>query len=450
MSFLGSLDAAGLRGWASRATGELSRRRAEINALNVFPVPDSDTGSNMAYTMEAALREADQHPQADLGGVAQALAVGSVRGARGNSGLVLSQVLRGVAETVHDGPLDGQVLADALTLAVRLVSRAIAQPVEGTVVTVLRAAAEAAEDAAEDDPHLEPVAQAAVEAARIALHNTPSLLPELAAAGVVDAGGAGLVVLLESLLSTDTQPAPSAAPAEEGDWMEVMFFFRGDVDELQARLDAMGNCLVVAPAADDAATVHLHTTVAGPVIEEAFATAQVSDLRLEVLPAPSEPAAGSEQVRRVIAVAPDGAVAKLFAAAGVDVVAPGQSAGETQDNDIFLTNGTESETGRCQVVPTGSFVAGLAALSVYEPGTPDTTAMAQAMQEVADSMRVEILDEETPEAVEEAGRRLLAAGGEQVTVLSAQPIDSVELGERLGAEVAALQVPGIATEVGVE
>ena len=161
MSYPSTLDSCGLRNWATRAVGELAHRREEINALNVFPVPDSDTGSNMAHTMEAAVAELDKG-----GDVADSLA----RGARGNSGMVLSQVLRGVAESTVDSVIDGSVFARSLQQAVELVDRAIAEPVEGTVITVLRAAAEAADDsAARPGATLHGIVSGAISAARTAL-----------------------------------------------------------------------------------------------------------------------------------------------------------------------------------------------------------------------------------------------------------------------------------------
>ena len=138
-------DGTRLLAWARRAAGELERRRAEINKLNVFPVPDADTGSNMAHTMAAAVQEASQLPEeATLTEVAEALSVGAVRGARGNSGVVLSQVMRGLAQASRRDIEEGEMLADALNSAVGFVDRAIAEPVEGTIITVLRAAADAA------------------------------------------------------------------------------------------------------------------------------------------------------------------------------------------------------------------------------------------------------------------------------------------------------------------
>lgn len=194
------LDGPGLYRWVRRAVGELTARRAEINALNVFPVPDADTGSNMAHTMEAALKEVETLAGTELFDVAKvsaAMATGSVRGARGNSGVVLSQVLRGLAQSAAQGHLDGYSIQQALNMGNSFVVHAINEPVEGTVITVLRAAAIAANQA--PSTSLVEVLGAATKAAQVALDKTPSQLAVLREAGVVDAGAKGLVVLLESL-----------------------------------------------------------------------------------------------------------------------------------------------------------------------------------------------------------------------------------------------------------
>lgn len=195
------LDGLGLYRWVRSAVGELTARRTEINALNVFPVPDADTGSNMAHTMTEALKEIetlDPEERCDVARVSAAMATGSVRGARGNSGVVLSQVLRGLAQSAAQGQLNGRSIQKALNMGNGFVVRAINEPVEGTVITVLRAAAIAANQAANDS--LVEVLGAATHAAQVALDKTPSQLAVLREAGVVDAGAKGLVVLLESLL----------------------------------------------------------------------------------------------------------------------------------------------------------------------------------------------------------------------------------------------------------
>ena len=436
-----------MRNWATRAVGELAHRRDEINALNVFPVPDSDTGSNMAHTMEAAVAELDNG-----GDVADSLALGAVRGARGNSGMVLSQVLRGVAESTVDSVIDGDVFARSLQQAVELVDRAIAEPVEGTVITVLKAAAEAADDAeAQSGATLHSIVSAAIAAAETALKRTPSQLPALREAGVVDAGGAGLVILLESLLaeiegSTGHTGLPEPDPDTE---LEVVFFFEGDIDTLQVAIEPLGDSLVIARATEDSANVHIHSHQAGKVIETAFGTGEVTNLHLEVLPPHAEPASEEPIARRVFAATPAGPISDLLASAGVSVVSPDDPI-VAKDEDIVLATGVSSQTAAGRVVPAQSLAAALAAISVYEPDNPDTGVVVAAMRDAAKSMRVAYPSQETPQSIIATCRDLLAEGGEQVTVLSALDLDQEELAQQLRVDVMALKVPEIATEIGVE
>lgn len=290
------LDGAGLRRWAQRAATELQRRRSEINGLNVYPVPDSDTGSNMSFTMDSALAQASETPDNH---VATALAMGAARGARGNSGVILSQVLRGIADSCPDSCLQTPQLRLALHSAVKLSEKAIAAPVEGTIISVLRACAQAtdpaaATEAAETD--LLTTARSALHAGEQALAATPSQLPELREAGVVDAGGVGLLVLLQTLvdeLEGRTEPHASAlatdtfvshADQNRSHHLEVMFFFTGDVDQLEAGIAPLGDSLIIARVNDTEATVHIHSHRAGAVIEESLAHGRPSDIRLEVLP----------------------------------------------------------------------------------------------------------------------------------------------------------------------
>lgn len=290
------LDGAGLRRWTQRAATELQRRRSEINGLNVYPVPDSDTGSNMSFTMDSALAQASETPDNH---VATALAMGAARGARGNSGVILSQVLRGIADSCPDSCLQTPQLRLALHSAVELSEKAIAAPVEGTIISVLRACAQAtdpaaATEAAETD--LLTTARSALHAGEQALAATPSQLPELREAGVVDAGGVGLLVLLQTLVDElvgRTEPHASAlatdtfvshADQNRSHHLEVMFFFTGDVDQLEAGIAPLGDSLIIARVNDTEATVHIHSHRAGAVIEESLAHGRPSDIRLEVLP----------------------------------------------------------------------------------------------------------------------------------------------------------------------
>ena len=290
------LDGAGLRRWAQRAATELQRRRSEINGLNVYPVPDSDTGSNMSFTMDSALAQATETPDNQ---VATALAMGAARGARGNSGVILSQVLRGIADSCPDSCLQAPQLRLALHSAVELSEKAIASPVEGTIISVLRACAQAADPtAATEATETDLLATAcdALHAGEQALAATPSQLPELREAGVVDAGGVGLLVLLQTLvdeLEGRTEPHASAlatdtfvshADQNRSHHLEVMFFFTGDIDQLEAGIAPLGDSLIIARVNDTEATVHIHSHRAGAVIEESLEHGRPSDIRLEVLP----------------------------------------------------------------------------------------------------------------------------------------------------------------------
>ncbi len=228
-----ALDGAELLAWARTCRTDLELRRAEINALNVFPIADSDTGTNLLATMRAAVAAAEAACDAASAAcgvasaavdaaarsgsaalsaheVAKALARGATTGARGNSGIILSQVMRGIAEAVGDGPLTGDRLRTALRRAAVLVRTGLSSPVEGTILTVLDRAAVAAAESAE--PALAAVARSAAEGAARALNETPAQLGVLRAAGVVDAGARGLLVLLDCLVGQVCGEAPTRDP----------------------------------------------------------------------------------------------------------------------------------------------------------------------------------------------------------------------------------------------
>lgn len=377
-----TLDARLLHAWAQRATKQLAAHKHTINALNVFPVPDSDTGSNMAHTMTQALAKADalleSIPDVEIAALAGALADGAVRGARGNSGVVLSQILRAIATTAARGPIDAQTFTEALNLALEFVQSAIAHPVEGTIITVLRAAGTTSESASLAD-----AARIAVLNAKRALGETTAQLPELKEANVVDAGGFGLVVFLDSLsvslgnssecptpnptqsTNAENQVAESAhlhesqrlaesgvgtanAVAYSGGQeatsspqntsnsnsvdaileehgqsgnLEVMFYAEHtDLQTLQQALEPLGDCLIVAPNGEHSATVHIHSTQAAHVISTAYAHATVSDLHIEVLPETATAGETRNEQRVLLVATPPGALAELFAQAGAHVV----------------------------------------------------------------------------------------------------------------------------------
>lgn len=490
-----AFDGALLLAWARAASAELDARRVEINKLNVFPVPDADTGSNMAHTMAAAVAEVDGlGAGAGAQQIAEALAVGAVKGARGNSGVVLSQVMRGVAQSVTEDTPGATVIADALRAAVKFVDRAIADPVEGTVITVLRAASVAAADAAapkgrqyrQDEeggdgaqPDMLAVAEAAAEAARVALAHTPSQLEALREADVVDAGGTGLVVLLEALVrvlsgggggnaggwGASTNVAPSSEGHGSPGYLEVMFMFEGDVDALEGELRGLGDSLVIARLGAGAGKVHIHSRRAGEVIELAFRLGAVSDLRLEVLP--PQPATRAPE-RLILALTPPGSLAELYREAGALTVHPGHDAVSDilstvrrsgAHEVLLLPNGllSQRELGAVEkaarafeqavtILPTVRLVSGIAALTIHDPDQPLATA-AFAMSEAAGEMRTAVahrapraglllggavakgdvvvtthgqlvlVAEDAAAAIERTCRQFLKRGGEQVLIL---------------------------------
>ena len=186
---------------------------AGINRLNVYPVPDGDTGTNMARTLAAVVAEMESAPE-DMAPTCDAISHGSLMGARGNSGVILSQIMRGIASTLKArAEATAATVAEALEAASVAAYQAVLKPIEGTILTVVRESAAAARQAADDGASLRDVLAAARDAGRAALARTPELLPVLKDAGVVDAGGAGFLLLLDSALHVvDGEPLPERRP----------------------------------------------------------------------------------------------------------------------------------------------------------------------------------------------------------------------------------------------
>ena len=268
-----SCDGTGLPEAFRAAVANLEAHTDEINGLNVFPVPDGDTGTNMLATVRAALEEAERVGRdAPAERIAAAVSHGALMGARGNSGVITSQILRGLSQGLAGKRrFTGLDLANALTLGTQTAYGAVGKPVEGTILTVIRESAATAVEAAEQDESMEHVLAATVEGARKSVARTPSLLPILREAGVVDSGGQGLFRLFEgALLSVQGRPvhaagSPAAAPhaedrraaapafragvaalEEDAYGYETVFIVTAlpdgalDVPAIQARLEAIG------------------------------------------------------------------------------------------------------------------------------------------------------------------------------------------------------------------
>ncbi len=398
-----------VRDWLDRSRTALAGERAEIDALNVFPVPDGDTGTNLYLTVEsasAAVAQAvgDGGTTAD---VARAAATGALLGARGNSGVILAQMFRGVGE-VLGGLADGSALeAESVRAMLRRAAdlgyEAVSRPVEGTMLTVARAAAEAAE--AVGHPGVAETVLAAAEGARAALARTPDQLEALRLAGVVDAGGRGFVVVLDALAGIATgAPAPlqdresiasaraagTTAPSARGyggPAYEVMFLLDAaetEVTALRAELDRIGDSVVVV-GGERLWNVHVHVDDAGAAVEAGLAAGRPYRLRITYL----EPVAAGRG-RSIVAVAHGPGVADLLRACDVAVVpaAPGRRPSTAELLDaIRLTHAAEvvvlpsdsdtravaehaaaaarDEAVRVAVIPTRSVVQTLAAVAVH-------------------------------------------------------------------------------------
>jgi len=433
---VGELDTAVLRRWGDRGLDHLGRARAEIDALNVFPVPDGDTGTNLFLTFEAGVLAAARAPLgSDLAALTHTFAKGALLGARGNSGVIVAQLLRGMAQAFTDasGPVGGAQLATAFGQAADLAYSAVARPVEGTVLTVARAAAVAAAlssvgssaEPAQSQSQSQSLAQTvsrAAAAARVALADTPNQLAALRRAGVVDAGGRGLVVLLDALESVvlnrpddalaSAWERPSVATAlsapvhgadPEGPEYEVMFLLEvgeSHIPNLREQLATLGDSVVVV-GGEDLWNVHVHADEPGTVVEAAVAVGrpfriQITSLRPESSGgAPGDTTTSglprTTRKRGVVAVVPGQALADLFESVGATAVigAPGarpslaallsaieQCQGEDvvllpNDSDHLVAAEAAAEHSRTNgrrvaVIPTRDPVQGLSALAVHD------------------------------------------------------------------------------------
>ncbi|MFG3121886.1 DAK2 domain-containing protein [Streptomyces sp. NPDC048201] len=427
------LDALAVRTWCGLALRSLGRVREEIDAINVYPVADGDTGTNLYLTAESAATAVEAvfagHEQGadgpSLADALRAMAHGALIGARGNSGTILAQLLRGMAQVLAapeagDTPhTDGIGLRLALRRAADAAREAVAHPVEGTVLTVASAAADAADavDGAEGDCGT--VALAAYEGARTALAATPGQLAVLGRAGVVDAGGRGLVTVLGALVEALTgEPVPQEPPTgtvepvepaacadapehtgEGGPAYEVIYLLEADdaaVARLRERLDPLGDSLVVV-GGDGLWNVHVHVDDAGAAVEAGVEAGRPYRIRITHFAVGDVHTGGQRPPREraqraVVAVVPGEGLAGLYADAGATTVLarPGEppASGELaqalrraharevvllpNDAELRHTAAAAAEQARAEgvrvaLIPTRSAVQGIAALAVHEP-----------------------------------------------------------------------------------
>jgi uncharacterized protein len=447
-----------------------------INRLNVYPVPDGDTGTNMALTVQS-VAEALPGAGADLGEVATAISRGALMGARGNSGVILSQILRGLAEAIRDGGgVDGPAVVAGLRRASDGAYQAVQHPVEGTILTVIRAAAEGAEQvAAEGPPGLVAVLGAARTAAAEALARTPDLLPVLKEADVVDSGGTGLLLLFDSFLHvTDGRDMPEpdesqvAAPAQAGGEhseagsscrYEVMYLLEAPdeaIGSFREVWSGIGDSIVVV-GGDGLYNCHIHTDDIGAAVEAALDAGRprqirVSDLWDEVeeerwvreaakTPPPETPEV--PVTCAVVAVCAGDGIARIFHSLGANrIVTGGQSMNPStaellaaiedapadqvmvlpnNKNVVPVAHAAAAQSAKTvRVVPTRSVPEGFAALLDYDPeaGAEDneTSMLAGARRVLAGEVTTAVRASRCDVGPIAAGDFLGITGGEIVAV----------------------------------
>ncbi|MGZ4711527.1 MAG: DAK2 domain-containing protein [Acidimicrobiia bacterium] len=440
MAALDQLDAADVRRVVIRFRDALRTHQEALNRLNVYPVPDGDTGTNMTLTLESVVQELGS--AVVMSEVCQAMAHGSLMGARGNSGVILSQILRGLAETFRGAEaVDAAGITSGLRTAADAAYQAVMRPVEGTILTVVRWSAEAAEGAAGKGTSLVDLLDEAAAAARQAVAQTPEMLPVLRDAGVVDAGGQGFTLLLDAFLEVvDGRPIPEpadrAAPlvveahAAHGDVSalryEVMYLLDA-VDEtipaFKSTWAALGDSIVVV-GGDGLWNCHVHTDDIGGAIEAGIEAGRPRNIRVTDLLeqveeegwvaeaaalAPIVHAPEDLVETAVVAIAVGDGVRRLLASLGVqEIVAGGQSMNPSTaqileavercpaDSVIVLPNNKNIVAVARQVdaltpksvavVPTHSVVEALAALVGYDPDADldtNVTALAESVARVA-------------------------------------------------------------------
>jgi uncharacterized protein len=460
------LDADALRRWYRSSVRALEASQAEIDSLNVFPVADADTGTNLLMTLRSA------GPDGDPGRSIRLVARRCLLGARGSSGVILSQLMRGIAEVLgaQRRPPQGLALTEAFERAVTLAYGAVAEPVEGTMLSVARAAAEAARAA--DSDRLDVVASAAARAARVALGRTTAQLDVLRRAGVVDAGGRGVVVLLDALeavidereliLPTARLASPTLEPCGDAGALspayEVMYLIHTADDRvpaLRAALDEIGEAVVVS-GGGGLWNVHVHTDDGPAAVELGVAAGRPYDIRVTELN--NHRAQPVEDAGRavVIVVAPQSEVlvlrdlltrsgahvieasggtsisAELGKLGADELVVLVEATGALPDQVRAAVTGAQAVTGvsatpsaNTQVIEVGAGVQFLSAVAVHDPHrrlADDAAAMAAE----AAGTRTAVIgpaaaDRLFAEAIGEI-ERLLAAGGDLVTVVSAADI----------------------------
>ncbi len=371
------------------AHASLTAHKQQLNDMNVFPVPDGDTGTNMAMTMTNAINELNKKNPQSLSDVANTVASGMLRGARGNSGVILSLLFRGLSKKLKGKETaDAKLFAEAMQAGVDAAYKAVMKPKEGTILTVARMAAAAATEFAANGADLELTLSQAIEAGQVALEDTVNLNPVLKKAGVVDAGGFGYMVIFEAMLASMQgrfeMPDISGIDIEEESNLsekadfnsfnpdEIEFGYctefiverqtQKDPDDLRAFLNTMGDSVVCVDD-EEIIKVHVHTNQPGVVLTEAltygqFVSVKIENMRLQhselsggaaPAEAPAQEAedyvAEAEKELGVVAVCAGAGLEALFKELGADrVVTGGQTMNPSTEDILAAVNRTPANT----------------------------------------------------------------------------------------------------------
>ena len=373
-----TINGADLRRMIISAAAAIENHKQGLNELNVFPVPDGDTGTNMSMTITAAAGDLRKADDPDLGTAAKIAASAMLRGARGNSGVILSLLFRGISRKLKGcTDCDGVLWAQALQEGVDAAYKAVMKPAEGTILTVSRLAAAKAQEASQENNFIEFVQNAAVEEAKIALANTVNQNPVLKKAGVVDAGGKGWLTALEAMLSSiqgedvvaeaagEAAAVKEAADFSDFNTEDITFTYctefivsrenDKDPEELRAFLSQLGDSLVLVDD-DEIIKVHVHTNDPGKALSEAvhygsFVTVKVENMRLqhtekvmnekELAPQIAEP----EKPLGVVSVCAGAGLADVFLNLGVDqIISGGQTMNPSTQDILEAVNKVPAET----------------------------------------------------------------------------------------------------------
>ena len=441
-----TINGADFRRMIISGAASIEINKQAINELNVFPVPDGDTGTNMSMTIGSAVADLKKAEDPDLGKAASIAASSMLRGARGNSGVILSLLFRGISKALKGRETcDGELWALALQTGVDAAYKAVMKPAEGTILTVARLAAAKADAAAKENNYFEFVLEAAIEEAKVALANTVHQNPVLEKAGVIDAGGKGWLLVLEAMLSAlrgedivAPETAQEEAPKEQAKFSDfkdedIRFTYctefivsrenNKDPEDLRAFLQTLGDSLVLVDD-DEIIKVHVHTNEPGTAMQEAlkygsFITVKVENMRLQhtekiLSEQELEPKiAAPEKKFGVVSVCVGDGIASVFRDLGVDgLISGGQTMNPSTQDILTAVNKVPAETvfvfpnnkniimaaeqavslteKKIVVIPSKTIPQGITALLSFDPDASEEaniSAMTEALGHV-DTMQI--------------------------------------------------------------